>query len=862
MLGTKGAAIGQDLRQLFESGSMVGLTDSQLVDRVAHRDCTSEAAFEALLTRHGPSVLACCRRVLGETAASEDAFQAVFLVLFRRAGSIRVGESLAPWLMHVARLTALKAREGELRRRARDHRSARPEAETDEVMAFDLRLLVHAEVDRLPANYRNAIRLCYFEGLTHDDAAAALGWPVGTVRGRLARARDMLRLRLIRRGVGITPVAICAAVAASGEARAEIPRALRDSTLAAASRGAGIKAGITTLAAAVAHSLVVHGRLKIAAVALLLVSFVAAGTGLVALARHDSTPSEPELFRGEAPSFAPAVDRFGDPLPEGAIARLGTARFRHNHHGGNWNRINRLVLAPDGRSLVTVGIDGETRVWDVASGHLIRAIDADLAALSADGKTLFTTKSAVNFGSDPKARLLRALDFASGRELRRLEVAPDERLRLLTVSPDRRTMAVVMEKGFVMNKPLHSAIVIYDVVTLAERRRIVGDYQHARDMAFSPDGRILALAGSEGAEPPGRLEPEVASVRLYVVATGTEVRRLSIEGFNVASVAFAPDGKTLAAGIGDRTVRLYDLATGRERLPRLGREGAVPPPQEGNHAIWGSNKENARAPACLAFSPDGSLLASGPGWVGDGCPADTPPITLWDVAAGREARQLAGHPWEITSLAFSPDGKLLASSGRESVARTWDVATGREVDHRAGHQMQIFGLAVSPADGTVFTAGDTDGIVLHWDPASGRALETTAIKPSQLDSLAISPDGRTLLIGDRLGPILWDVVARRELRRIASKGEFHAAFAPDGRTVASGLRVWDVASGRRIDSFRERTPVSEATSYTSDGRRLISVEEEGVRVWDFAAGVEVQRPIRAKRVRPANRILDRLGGCR
>ncbi len=219
--------------------------------------------------------------------------------------------------------------------------------------------------------------------------------------------------------MGITPVAICAAVAASGEARAEISRALREATLAAASSGAVVKPGVGTLAAAVAHSLVLQGKLKIATVALLLVSLVAGGTGLVALARHDSTLMEPELIRNEALSFTPAVDRFGDLLPEGAIARLGTARFRHNHDGGNWNRINRLVLAPDGRTLITVGIDGETRVWDVASGHLIRAIDADLAALSADGKTLFTAKSAVNYGSDPKARLLQAFDFASGRELRR-----------------------------------------------------------------------------------------------------------------------------------------------------------------------------------------------------------------------------------------------------------------------------------------------------------------------------------------------------------------------------------------------------------------------------------------------------------
>jgi DNA-directed RNA polymerase specialized sigma24 family protein len=105
------AAIERDLRRLFDGGGVAGPTDAQLLDRVARRDSSAEAAFEAILTRHGPAGLACCRRVLGETAAAEDALQATFLVLFRRAGSIRVEESLAPWLLHVARMAALKARE-------------------------------------------------------------------------------------------------------------------------------------------------------------------------------------------------------------------------------------------------------------------------------------------------------------------------------------------------------------------------------------------------------------------------------------------------------------------------------------------------------------------------------------------------------------------------------------------------------------------------------------------------------------------------------------------------------------------------------------------------------------------------------
>ena len=287
MAGIEVAMIGRDLRQLFDGMGVVGLTEAQLLDRIARRDESAEAAFEAILTRHGPAVLACCRRVLGDAAAAEDAFQATFLVLYRRAGSIRVAESLAPWLLHVARLAALKARQGEVRRLARERRVARPELMTAEAPSSDLRLLVHDEVDRLPAKYREPVRLCYFEGRTHDDAAAALGWPVGTVRGRLSRARDMLRTRLSRRGVGITPVALAAAMAAAGDARAEVSQALREATLAAAFRGAAAEAGVLSLAAAVARGLAVSAAVKAAAIVLAVVSMISAGAGIAALAGRE-----------------------------------------------------------------------------------------------------------------------------------------------------------------------------------------------------------------------------------------------------------------------------------------------------------------------------------------------------------------------------------------------------------------------------------------------------------------------------------------------------------------------------------------------------------------------------------------------
>ncbi len=302
-------------------------------------------------------------------------------------------------------------------------------------------------------------------------------------------------------------------------------------------------------------------------------------------------------------------------------------------------------------------------------------------------------------------------------------------------------------------------------------------------------------------------EPKAASIRLYDVAGGAEVRRIAVEGFGVGSVAFAPDGKTLAAGVGDRTIRLYDVDTGQERLPRLGREGAMPPRKPGE--ILQKRYDQACAPAVLAFSPDGSLLASGVegiGWFNR--MSDVPPITLWDVATAKMVRQFAGHPIGAISLAFTPDGKTLVSSGYEPVARLWDVATGQEIDHRPGHSTNIVGLAVSPADGTVFTFSLGDGTILHWNPSDGRLLDTVGVYSNVVNNLAISPDGRTLLLVDsQHAPVLWDVAGRKELRPLVTDPGSRcgqAAFSPDGRTVTGNHRVWDVATGRRLVAFTSK----------------------------------------------------------
>src|SRR5215831_5704356 len=207
------------------------VTDADLLARfLAHRD---EAAFELLLWRHGTMVLHLCRDVTRDEHAAEDAFQATFLALVRKAASIRSRESLGAWLYQVAYRVALRARRSE-RETVNLDAVDDPEARElpDEIELRELRPLLHEEVQRLPAKYRTPIVLCYLEGLTHEETARQLGWPKGTVAGRVARARDLLRKRLARRGVSL-PVALSALALAPGAVSATVPAALVQTTLRA-----------------------------------------------------------------------------------------------------------------------------------------------------------------------------------------------------------------------------------------------------------------------------------------------------------------------------------------------------------------------------------------------------------------------------------------------------------------------------------------------------------------------------------------------------------------------------------------------------------------------------------------------------
>jgi RNA polymerase sigma factor (sigma-70 family) len=282
-------------------------SDGQLLERfIARRD---EAAFTALLRRHGPLVWGVCRRILARTQDAEDAFQATWLVLVRKADSIGKRESVRSWLYGVAQRVAVRARATQRRQAASDSLLADVAArggDSPDLVWRDLRPVLDEEVSRLPEKYRLPVILCCLEGKTNDEAARELGCPRNTVASRLARARERLRSRLTRRGVTLSAALLAGVLARNAEA-AGLPAALGEASLRAAqaARDGGARGGVISAQAALwseaAGKSLAADKVKAAGVVLLLLGLAGSGAGLLAVGSG--------VPKGNADSQAPVAQQ-------------------------------------------------------------------------------------------------------------------------------------------------------------------------------------------------------------------------------------------------------------------------------------------------------------------------------------------------------------------------------------------------------------------------------------------------------------------------------------------------------------------------------------------------------------------------
>jgi RNA polymerase sigma factor (sigma-70 family) len=314
----------RDLDLLYHVGTVGGLTDRELLGRFTTGDSVAaQPAFQAIVHRHGPMVLGVCRRGSRDEHLAEDAFQATFLVLALKAGTIRNPNSLGPWLHGVASRVSRRARV--LARRRGEQPLVPPNLASgvpvgSELEAGELRSVLDEEVDRLPAAYRRAVVLCYLEGKTQEDAARELGWTKGTVSGRLARAKDLLRARLTRRGFAPSSLLV-GTLLAQENAAAAVPAALASAAVRQAvgvvlSRAETLAASgaVIALARGAVRAMLLN-KVKLAFVTLLLLGVLAGGAGVLgrswAMTKEEPGPSPAGIRSGQASrreAAAPSVD--------------------------------------------------------------------------------------------------------------------------------------------------------------------------------------------------------------------------------------------------------------------------------------------------------------------------------------------------------------------------------------------------------------------------------------------------------------------------------------------------------------------------------------------------------------------------
>ncbi len=749
------------LKTLFGAGTLTGLGEGELLERfLSQRD---ETAFEEILARHGPMVLGICRRWLSDPHEVDDAFQAVFLILVRKAAALRDRNSLSAWLYGVSLRVARRARQNIARRRVREHQDAEAlamsQATEHRPADHETLLILDEEIRRLPEKQQAAIVLCLVQGKTHEAAAAELGCPLGTIKSRVATGRATLAGRLTRCGLAPS-VALATASLTDRLLAASIPQELIRQTLDAALRlalsrtirGAVIAASVQKLVEGVLATMR-YARAKSIGMVLAVVGILVGASTALVLAQKGRVGGPGPIVPAQkvaAPAVTPLLDLYGDPLPTGATMRFGTIRHRQEAP------IYRIAFTRDDRFIVTDGDDSQLRIWDARDGKLVRRIAVGIEALSdfalsSDGKTVAVT------GIDlvPGKGFLRQVafhDLVTGRELSRGSWVENPTVRKLALEPDRRLLCAAIEGGKLQT---------IRADTGAEIASVVLENEKVEHVSFLVDRNRVAVAS----EVNGNAALHGRRLRVFDAKDPGEFRLVAKFDVECDEFAFSPDG-SLFAGREFATLIFVDVASGSAQ--RI---------------------ENAFIQE-MAFSTDGQRLVG----------RQSQKLVLWNPIERKFLNQLDSSSRISGQLAFSRDGRAVAASGGPNVFHLWDTASGREQSvPDDAHDDPVSAGVVTP-DGKKLITASADRTLRVWSMATGRQLKVLN-QPDTVVTMLPSPDGRSVVVGMRCEPGVHIWV-------IAGDGSPALLNSPGGSRRYLGRTVGIVGLGS-ADQYRSILALSE-----------------------------------------------------
>jgi WD40 repeat protein len=509
--------------------------------------------------------------------------------------------------------------------------------------------------------------------------------------------------------------------------------------------------------------------------------------------------------------------------------------------GGHTDTITGVAFSPDGRILATGSIDNTIILWDLGTGTVIRRLTGHedwviRVAFTPDGQKLLSVSGNFFITALPIPNLrtrdasVRLWDVNTGEQILQFgEKGQGHQGAVMS-------LAVSADGRYAASGDTNGLIILWDITTGQEVRRMESPGDWVSSLAFTPDGS--ALLSALGKPSVGGSGASSTVAVLWDTATGERIRQLVGHTNVVIAAAISPDGRTALTGSADYSLRLWDLATGEELQRFIG------------HSDWVFG---------VAFSPDGRRAYS--------CSVDET-ARVWDLMPGNLIRRFDTEgQTAIHSVDISRDGKLALSGHEDGAVMLWDAATGQVIrtmgEGVAGHTAAVYGVALSP-DAKLAVSGDLNGHVTLWDVNTGTEIRHFEGHTNAVLSVAFSPDGTQIATssgepqqaepGSDNTVRLWDVATGAEIRRFEGHTDavWSVAFSPDGTKLASSsgplliegdksVRVWDIATGKELVRFEGHTGVVGSVTFSPDGEYVLSGSDDATaRLWNIRTGRETR----------------------